>query len=293
MQIGILTRDKNSWCSRELISAFDKKGIIPYPFSFKDLVVEIKENENFYTKNINLSKELDSILVRPIGRGSLDEIIYQLDILHSLHKHGTPIVNNSRAIEIAADKYMTLSVLHSKGIPIPKSIATENIGEALKFIENERDILVKPIFGSRGIGISRLSDLDLAERIFRTLRFHKHVLLLQEFIPHNNIDIRVFIVGGRTVAAMKRKANTWRTNISQGATPLPAKISKEKEEIALKATEALKCEIAGVDLLEGKEGIRVLEVNSQPGWRGLQSISPVNIAEEIADYMILKSKGRV
>jgi RimK family alpha-L-glutamate ligase len=293
LQIGVLTRDKNSWCSRELIHAFDKKGIIPYPFSFNDLVVELKENENFFTKDIDLSKELDSILVRPIGRGSLEEIIYQLDILHSLNRHGTPIVNNSRAIEIAADKYMTLSVLHSKGIPIPKSVVTENIREAIKFFKNESDVLVKPVFGSRGIGISRLSDIDLAERIFRTLRFHKHVLLLQEFIPHNNIDIRVFIVGGRTVAAMKRKANTWRTNVSQGATPLPVKMSREKEEIALKAAEALNCEISGVDLLEGKEGIRVLEVNSQPGWRGLQSISSVNIAEEIADYMILKSKGRI
>jgi RimK family alpha-L-glutamate ligase len=213
--------------------------------------------------------------------------------LHSLNRHGTPIVNNSRTIEIAADKYMTLSVLHSKGIPIPKSLVTENIREAIKFITNESDVLIKPVFGSRGIGISRLSDIDLAERIFRTLRFHRYVLLLQEFIPHNNIDIRVFIVGGRTVAAMKRKANTWRTNVSQGATPLPVKMSREKEEIALKATEALNCEIAGVDLLEGKEGIRVLEVNSQPGWRGLQSISSVNIAEEIADYMILKSKGRI
>ena len=60
MRIGVLTRDKNSWCSRELINAFNKKGIIPYPFSFKDLVVELKENENFFTKDIDLNKELDS-----------------------------------------------------------------------------------------------------------------------------------------------------------------------------------------------------------------------------------------
>ncbi len=209
-------------------------------------------------------------------------------MLHGIQENGTPIVNNPKGIEAAADKYRTLSLLKMKRIPIPHSIVTENIGEASKFSTVlGNDILVKPVFGSRGIGISRIRDLDLAHRIFRTLRFHKHVLLLQKFIPHNNKDIRAFVIGNRVVAAMERKADTWRTNISQGAHARPLKISKDLEDLALRSAAALNCEIAGVDLLESGDGAKVLEVNSQPGWRGLQSVSHV----EIAEYMILTAKS--
>ena len=293
MEIGLLTRDYNSWCSSRLRSAFLANGVKPFPFSFREVSVSLGAEERFYVRGVDLAERVSAILVRPIGRGSLEEIIFQLDVLHALNEHGVPIVNNPDTIEAAADKYRILSLLRSKGLPTPESIITENVMEASRsFMRLGGDVLIKPVFGSRGIGISRIKDRDVANRIFRTLRFYRHVLLLQRFIPHGTTDVRVFIVGGRIIAAMRRKGSTWRTNISQGAKPEPLKISNEMEEMALKAAEALGCEIAGVDLLESAEGIKILEVNSQPGWRGLQSVSKVDIADEIAKYMIFKAKGK-
>ncbi|MEM2122600.1 MAG: RimK family alpha-L-glutamate ligase [Candidatus Bathyarchaeia archaeon] len=292
LEIGLLTRNHNSWCSSRLINAFLANGVKPFPFSFREISVNIGMEERFYVRGSDLTERVSAILVRPIGRGSLEEIIFRLDVLHALGDHGIPVVNSPDAIEVAANKYRILSKLRSKGLPVPESMATEDFREASRyFLKIGGDILVKPIFGSRGVGISKLEDRDVADRIFRTLRFYRHVLLLQRFIPHGTTDVRTFIVGGRVLAAMRRRGDTWRTNISQGARAEPFKIPNEMEELSLKAADALGCEIAGVDLLEGLEGVKVLEVNSQPGWRGLQSVVKVDIADEIAKYMIKKAKG--
>jgi RimK family alpha-L-glutamate ligase len=294
LEIGLLTRNPNSWCSSRLIDAFSANRVKPFPFSFREISVYLGIEERFYVRGLDLAERVSAILVRPIGRGSLEEIIFQLDVLHALRDHGIPIVNSPDAIEVAANKYRILSMLKLKDLPVPESIATEDISEASNYFSKlGGDVLVKPIFGSRGVGISRIRDQDLADRIFRTLRFYRHVLLLQRFIPHGTSDVRAFIVGESVIAAMRRRGDTWRTNISQGARAEPLELSGEMEELALKAAGAVGCEIAGVDLLEGPEGIKILEVNSQPGWRGLQSVAKVDIAGEIAKYMIQKGKGTV
>ncbi|HID17679.1 TPA: hypothetical protein EYP26_05235 [Candidatus Bathyarchaeota archaeon] len=139
-------------------------------------------------------------------------------------------------------------------------------------------------------GIAKMSDPDVAERSFRTLRFLRHVIYVQEYVPHGVKDIRAFVIGGRVVAAMHRIGSSWKTNVSLGAKPIELELPREGEELATKAAEAIGCEVAGVDLLESNEGLMVTEVNSQPGWRGLQSISKVDIAGEIAAYVISKAK---
>ena len=113
---------------------------------------------------------------------------------------------------------------------------------------------------------------------------------MQEFVQHGNSDIRVFIVGDQVLASMRRLATGWKTNFSQGAKPIPAKISKEFEEIAIKASKAVGCKIAGVDILEGPDGPRIVDVNSQPGWKGLQVVSKVNIADEIVKFVLSEIK---
>ena len=89
-------------------------------------------------------------------------------------------------------------------------------------------------------------------------------------MPHGTSDIRAFVIGDRVVASMRRVAEGWKTNYSRGAKPTPAKISREFEELAIKSSKAVGCKVAGVDILEGPEGPRIVDVNSQPGWKGLQ-----------------------
>ena len=290
VKIGILTRNEKAWCSARLGKALKKKGVSPFFFNFNQLRAQVGFQPPFIVKGINPIKELSALLVRPMGRGSLEEIIFQVNTLHRLYSKGLNVINKPSAIEKAVDKYYTLALLEDAGIPIPKTIVTENIKEALLSFKKFKDIVVKPVFGSRGIGIARISNFDIAERSFRTLRFFKHVIYVQEYIPHGLKDLRAFVIDGRVVAAMHRIASTWKTNVSLGAKPVKTKISKEAEELAVKSAKVLGCEIAGVDLLESDKGLFINEVNSQPGWRGLQTTTKIDIASEIADYVISQAK---
>jgi len=294
MNIGLLTRNEKAWCSSRLREAFTRLGADTQCFSFADLVSRISITPSILLDGTSIQEKIKSILVRPIGRGSLDEIIFRLNLLHSVSRSGLPVVNHPSSIEKAVDKYHTLILLSERGIHVPRTVVTENISEAIKaFHELGGDVVVKPVFGSRGIGAARISNEDIAERAFRTLQFNRHVLYVQEFVPHGTRDIRVFLVGGRVIAAMFRVAASWKTNVSRGAKPTALKCTAEIEELAIRSAEVIGSEIAGVDLMESKDGLLVGEINSQPGWRGLQSATQIDIAEEIANYMISKAKGRV
>jgi len=168
---------------------------------------------------------------------------------------------------------------------------TEDADEALKaFHELGGDVVVKPIFGSRGIGATRITDPEVAYTAFRTITFYHGVIYIQEFVPHGFSDIRAFVVGDRVVAAMRRVAQSWKTNYSQGARPEPIKLDSQLEELAIKSAQLIKCKIAGVDILESPKGPLIVEVNSQPGWRGLQSVTRVNIADAIVDFVLSELK---
>jgi len=150
---------------------------------------------------------------------------------------------------------------------------------------------VKPLFGSRGVGATRITDPDVAARVFRTISFHHGVLYLQEFIPHGGSDIRAFVIGDRVVAAMRRIAENWKTNVSLGAKPVPLNLPAELESLAVKAAKVIGCKVTGVDIVEGPEGPLVIELNSQPGWRGLQSVTKTCIADEIITYILSELKA--
>ncbi len=295
MRIGILTRSPEAWCSTQLRKAIAKAGAEAEFFWFNDIVSRISLSPTISIKGgIDLLSHLDALIVRPIGRGSLDEILYRVNTLHRLSAADLYIVNPPHAIERCVDKYFALSILASKGINVPRTIVTEDPMLALEgFEELGGDVIVKPVFGSRGMGITRVSDYEVARRIFSLLHYNHFVLYLQEYIPHGRSDIRAFVVGDRVIAAMHRRARGWKTNVSQGARPVAAKLSGEQEELAVKAAGILGCHVAGVDIIESRKGIYVNEINSQPGFRGIQSVSDANVAEAIVGYVIENAKKRL
>ncbi len=120
----------------------------------------------------------------------------------------------------------------------------------LAFEELGGDVVVKPIFGSEGRGMVRVSDPDIAYRVFRALEMGRYVYYLQEFVPHGQRDIRAFVIGGRVEAAMERPGNGWKTNVSQGARARPLEIDdRSGRDMALRAAQAVGTDYAGVDIL--------------------------------------------
>jgi len=270
----------------------EKRNITPVCFSFHQLVARVKSKPEASVNETNIINELDALIIRPIGRGSLEEIIFRMDLLHRLQRLGMTIINPPLSIERSVDKYHTLALLEENGLPVPRTTVTESHEEALKaFHELGGDVVIKPLFGSRGMGSTRISDPDVATRLFRAIAFYHGVLYLQEFIPHGFSDVRAFVIGDRVVATMRRVAQNWKTNVSLGAKPTALNSSGELEDLAVKTAQVIGCRVAGVDILESQNGPVVIELNSQPGWRGLQSVASVNIAEEIVRYVVSELKA--
>jgi RimK family alpha-L-glutamate ligase len=291
LKIGIATRNMEAWSSTQLREELTKRGISYACFTFPKLVAQLGYKPYFKVNNMRLVEELDALVIRPIGRGSLEELVFRMDMLYKLERLGFYVINPAEAIEHCVDKYDILAILEDNGIPVPRTVATESVNEALKaFTELGGDVVVKPIFGSRGIGATRVVDAEIAQTIFKAITFHHGVIYLQEFVPHGYSDIRAFVVDGRVIAAMRRVSESWKTNYSQGARPAPLELDSALEALAVKAAKAVGCKIAGVDILEGPNGPMIVDVNSQPGWKGLQMVTKVNVAEEIVTFVLSELK---
>jgi ribosomal protein S6--L-glutamate ligase len=229
----------------------------------------------------------DGVLVRTMPPGSLEQVIFRMDILQRLQAEGIHILNPPRALEISVDKYLTSARLAAAGLAVPPTEVCQDAESALEaFAALGGDVVVKPLFGSEGRGMIRVTDKELAWRTFRTLERTQSVLYLQKFIDHPGWDLRVFVLGMRVLTAMRRRANGhWRTNVAQGGKGEPAEISKEVLELALRAAAVVEAPLAGIDLLPGPDGrMFVLEVNAVPGWRALAPVSGIDIAKEIIIY---------
>jgi RimK family alpha-L-glutamate ligase len=291
LKIGIATRNMEAWSSSQLRESLSKHNI-PYEcFSFPKLIAHLGQKPSFKVRNLNLLEDLNALVIRPIGRGSLEELVFRMDMLYKLERQGFLVINPAEAIEHCVDKYDILAILEDNGIPVPRTAATENVSEALQaFAELGGDVVVKPLFGSRGVGATRVVDREIAETVFKAITFQHGVIYIQEFVPHGYSDLRAFVVDNRVIAAMRRVSESWKTNYSQGAKPAPLELNKTFEELAVKSAQSVGCKIAGVDILEGPGGPVIVDVNSQPGWKGLQMVTKVNIAEEIVRFILSEIK---
>jgi RimK family alpha-L-glutamate ligase len=229
----------------------------------------------------------DAVLARIIPRGSLEQTIFRMDALHLLEERGVRVLNRAKAIERTVDKYYTSGLLALAGLLTPRTIVCERSDDALEaFATLGSDVVVKPLFGSMGLGLVRIENEDLAYRVFKALEVERAVYYLQEFIPHQGRDIRAFVLGDRVLAAMERISGSWRTNFARGAECRAISLTPDQEEVCLQAARAVGTEYAGVDLLPvPNSDPYILEVNGIPGWKGLQATGELDIASEIASYL--------
>ena len=223
----------------------------------------------------------DAVIVRGIPRGSLEQVIFRVDALHALAARGVTVVNDPRAIERTIDKFLASALLARAGLATPRTIACERRDDALEaFDELGGDVIVKPLFGSMGAGMTRVDDRDVAYRVFHALEIERAVYYLQEALPADR-DLRAFVVGGRVLATIERVGPGWRANLARGARAQPAELSAEQERTCLAAAEALEVDYAGVDLL----GDHVLELNGIPGWHGLQEATGADVAGALVAHL--------
>ncbi|MGH7172274.1 MAG: ATP-grasp domain-containing protein [Gemmataceae bacterium] len=231
----------------------------------------------------------DSVLVRTMPPGSLEQVVFRMDLLHRVQARGVAVLNPPRAVETCVDKYLATACLAAAGLRVPPTVACQHAEAALEsFAALGGDVVVKPLFGSEGRGMVRVCDAETAWRVFRTLERTQHVLYLQQFIHHPGWDVRVFVLGGRVLTAMRRHGNgDWRTNVAQGGRGEVVRLDANEERLALRAAAALGAVVAGVDLLLGPDGEwYVLEVNAVPGWRALAPVTGIDVAAAVLDFLL-------
>jgi tetrahydromethanopterin:alpha-L-glutamate ligase len=258
----------------------------------------------------------DAVFVRGIAGGTFEQVTLRLGILHALRECGVPVYNDARAIERSVDKSMTSFLLNLHGVPTPATWAGESAAFAQRVLMREaaanRRVVLKPLFGSQGKGLRRLGanrrDGSLAP--LPSLRAMGQVAYLQRYVEsavestvgntagtaRPGFDWRVLVIGGRAVAAMRRVGGKgWIHNFARGAKCEPAPFDPVLADTAERATRALGLDYAGVDLIPSQRALRngddeqrplVLEVNGVAAWRGLQSVTDIDIAAALADDLL-------
>ena len=231
-----------------------------------------------------------AVFVRGVPGGSLEEVVFYLDVLHTLKAMSVPVYNDGNAVERSVDKGMTSFLLQQAGLPTPMTWVLRDREQALAIAEQELAaghlLISKPLFGSQGEGIRRIEKTtDLL-----WLTSSRGVYYLQRFVHCQGegfSDHRVFVINGKAVAAMRRRGKSWLNNVARGASCEQVALTAELADLAIKATQILAMDYAGVDIIEDRSGqYSVIEVNSIPAWKGLQSVCDVNIAQLLADDLI-------
>ncbi len=284
MKIGILA-DRNAWHVEALAKALARRGCQADFLPITRLVTRVP-GDPLVTIDGQPLESYDALLIRTIPEGSLEQIIFRMNALHRLEAAGIRIMNRPSPLEQTVDKYYTSSLLALHGLPTPRTVVTEGFDEAMAAFHELGDVVVKPLFGAGGRGMVRLCDADVAYRVFRALVLARSIFYIQEFVPHGDHDLRGLVIGDRVVAAMRRRSEGWRHNVSLGARPEPYAMDEEATGLCLEASRLLETDYAGIDLLQTDHGYTVVEVNSIPGWSGLQRTTEIDIAQEIADHLL-------
>ena len=287
LQALILASD-DGWHIKEIKRALKKQKISSLRVPYSELGAGVASSFDLKNREEMLD-DIDYIFVRIIPGGSLEQIILRMDILNRMAALGKRIINRPSVIEKTVDKYYTQFLLADSGIPTPETFVTEDFEQAMEFYHKWDDIILKPIFGSLGKGIVRINDEDTAYRVFRAWHQNNFVFYIQKYIEHGSSDIRVFVCNGEVISASERCGNSWKTNVARGAESRKIIIPDHLKQMALKAAEVLELDYTGIDIILKDGNINepyLIEVNSIPGWYGLQKVTDFNIADKLIEMMI-------
>jgi len=282
-RIALITDDPG-WHGARLREAFTARSRDVCIVSLRDCAIDLTQTRHGLVVPGFENDLPEGVFVRGVPGGTLEQVVLYLDLLHALRALDIPVYNSGRAIERSVDKGMTSLLLHQAGIPVPRTWVVSNPDQAQAIWTRERavghQLVVKPLFGSQGQGITRLSVNDALP----PLEDYQGVYYLQHFVEGGSHDWRVFVINGKAVASMQRHGNHWINNLAQGASCIAAPYDAELESLAEAAVDTLAMDYAGVDLMRDASGmLQVIEVNGIPAWKGLQAACGVDIALHLVD----------
>src|SRR3989338_200101 len=288
IEIGLLGIKFHEHARKRILEEFKRMNLKVVKLNLGKLCLSIDGKLSGFQDKVKLD-ELDVVL----PRFSTGHYRFGLITMRQLEAMGIPTINSYRAIKNCQNKYLTSLLLSKNNIPQPRAYLASSSAGILREVKNLETLeFFKLLHGGKGSGVALINSSIEAEDWISTMSKVGRLIYLQEYIPHEkNEDYRLFVLGNEVIGAMKRiSVHGWKTNFSLGNKVEVMKPDSDLIEMALKSAKAVEADICGVDIMKGKTGNQVIEVNQHPGFEGLEKATGKNIARKIAQYTIKQVK---
>lgn len=286
MKLAILSCSPKSYSTRRLREAAEQRGHDVKVLNTLKFAIDLEQGvPDLYFRQKRLS-DYDAVLPR-IGASIT---YYGTAVVRQFEQMDVFCANSSGSIANSRDKLRSLQILSRHRIGIPQTTFVRDKKDVLPAIERVggAPVVIKLIEGTQGIGVILANSINTAAGIIELLQSQKQSVLIQKFVKESKgRDIRAFVVGDRVVGAMRRVAQgqEFRSNVHRGGITEPVILDEVYKETAVRAAQILGLRVAGVDLLEGLDGPKIMEVNSSPGLEGIEGCTQLDIAGSVIDYI--------
>lgn len=279
--------EKEGWLAEDLARAALALGIGLTPVRWDGLAAHLEHRGESVTAGDMALRDADVVLLRTMRMPSFEQVFFRLDVLHRLEAMGTTIVNRPAAVEISVDKYRSLAMVREAGVITPETRVCQRYEDAMHaFDALGGDVVVKPLFGSQGFGVVRISERVMAQRAFAQLHRMGQVAYVQAFVAGSGRELRLFLLGDTMLAAVEKHPDPWPRNAARGTAVTPSNVDERAVDAARRAARACGAQIAGVDLVLDEGGQpTVLEVNAMPGWKALSRACDLDVTRCVLQFL--------
>ncbi len=286
MKLAILSCSPQAYSTRRLREAAEQRGHKVKILNTLKFAIDLERGSpDLYYRQKQLS-DYDAVLPR-IGASIT---YYGTAVVRQFQEMDVFCANTAHGITNSRDKLRSLQILSRHHVGIPRTTFVRDKKDVLPAIERVggAPVIIKLIEGTQGIGVLLAESVNQAASIIELLQSQKQNVLIQKFVAESKgRDVRAFVVGDQVVAGMRRVAQgqEFRSNVHRGGVAEQIELDEEYRETAVRATQILGLRVAGVDMLEGKNGPQVMEVNSSPGLEGIEACTELDIAGAVVDYI--------
>ncbi|MEL6795611.1 MAG: 30S ribosomal protein S6--L-glutamate ligase [Planctomycetota bacterium] len=286
MKLAILSRAPRAYSTKRLVEAATNRGFKPKVLDTLKFSMSLEHGEPDLYYNGKQLSHYDAVIPR-IGASIT---YFGCAVVRQFQQMDTYCINGNLAIANSRDKLKSLQIFSRHDIGIPATAFARDRKDVMPAIERVggAPVIIKLLEGTQGVGVILADSNKVAEAIIETLQSAKQNVLIQKFVAESKgKDIRALVVGDRVVAAMRRVAQgqEFRSNVHRGGVAEPIELTPEYEKTALRAAQIMGLRMAGVDMLEGKDGPQVMEVNSSPGFEGIETATGIDVAGTVIDYI--------
>ncbi len=287
MKIAILSRKHSLYSTHRLVEAARERG------HSADVIDTLRCYMNISSSapNVHYKGEVLKTYDAVIPRVGASVTFYGAAVIRQLEMMGVFCVNDSVAITRARDKLRSLQILSKKGIGMPVTGFAHSMAEIEDLIRmvGGPPLVIKFLEGTQGIGVILVETTNAARSVLEAFLGLKVNIMVQEFIREaNGSDLRCFVVGGKVVAAMQRRAKStdeFRSNLHRGGSAVPVELTDEERKMAVRAAHIIGLNVAGIDMIRSNRGPLIMEVNASPGLEGIERTTGVNVAGEIIKFI--------